>query len=181
MCVRVCACVCVFDAHTRTSACVVEKIIEDRESTTITATREFWSQSSIFLVQCCSLGPKLHQKFRWLQCANLELWIATHCNTLQHTATHCNALQHTATHCNTLQHTATHCITQQHTASHSNTLHHTTTHCNTLQHSATHCNTLQSRASQRNSSVSADVSSEVARHFSHKSHKLYGSFAENDL
>jgi len=34
--------------------------------------------------------------------------MATHCNTLQHTATHCNTLQHTATHCNTLQHTATH-------------------------------------------------------------------------
>jgi len=30
--------------------------------------------------------------------------LATHCNTLQHTATHCNTLQHTATHCNTLQH-----------------------------------------------------------------------------
>ena len=38
--------------------------------------------------------------------------LATHCNTLQHTATHCNTLQHTATHCNTLQHTATHETTQ---------------------------------------------------------------------
>jgi len=28
-------------------------------------------------------------------------YIATHCNTLQHTAIHCNTLQHTATHCNT--------------------------------------------------------------------------------
>ena len=45
--------------------------------------------------------------------------VATHCNTLQHTAAHCNTLQHTASHCNTLQHTAT--------------LHHTTT----LQHPAT--------------------------------------------
>ena len=27
--------------------------------------------------------------------------LATHCNTLQHTATHCNTLQRTATHCNT--------------------------------------------------------------------------------
>jgi len=34
--------------------------------------------------------------------------IATHCNTLQHTATH---LQHITTHCNTLQHTAAHCST----------------------------------------------------------------------
>jgi len=56
---------------------------------------------------------------------------ATHCSTLQHTqehamqqrlagnmwrATHCNPLQHTATHCNPLQPTATHC-----------------THCNPLQ------------------------------------------------
>ena len=48
--------------------------------------------------------------------------VATHCNTLQHTATHCK-LQHTAKHCNALQHTATHC----------NTLRRTTTHCDTLQ------------------------------------------------
>jgi len=33
--------------------------------------------------------------------------IATHCNTLNHTATHCNTLHHTAPHCTTLQHTAT--------------------------------------------------------------------------
>jgi len=38
----------------------------------------------------------------------LRFAIATHCNTLQHTATHCNTLQHTATHCNTLQHTEKH-------------------------------------------------------------------------
>jgi len=44
----------------------------------------------------------------------LHKTLATHCNTLQHTATHCNTLQHTATHCNTLQHTATHCNTLQH-------------------------------------------------------------------
>ena len=37
---------------------------------------------------------------------------ATHCHTLQQTATHCHTLRHTATHCNTLQHTATHCNTQ---------------------------------------------------------------------
>ena len=43
----------------------------------------------------------------------MMLVIATHCNTLQHTATHCNTLQHTVTHCNTLQHTATHCNTLQ--------------------------------------------------------------------
>ena len=40
------------------------------------------------------------------QCSRFSSTIATHCNTLQHTATHCNTLQHTATHCNTLQHTA---------------------------------------------------------------------------
>jgi len=52
--------------------------------------------------------------------------MATHCNTLQHTATYtthfcilsCSTLQHTATHYNTLQHTATHCNTLQHTATH---------------------------------------------------------------
>ena len=70
--------------------------------------------------------------------------IATHCNTLQHTATHCNTLQHTiktkdkvqmwlfihvyimyiyiyiyiAVHCNTLQYAATHCSTLQYTATH---------------------------------------------------------------
>jgi len=36
--------------------------------------------------------------------------VATHCNTLQHTAAQCNTLQHIATHCNTLQHTATHLV-----------------------------------------------------------------------
>jgi len=79
---------------------------------------------------------------------------------LQRTTSHCNAL---ATHCNTLQHTAT-CLsvlmqmmffhmydglggnTLQHTATHCNTLQHTATHRNKLQHTATHrktCNTLQ--------------------------------------
>jgi len=37
--------------------------------------------------------------------------LATHCNTLQHTATHCNTLQHTVTYCNTLPHIVTHCNT----------------------------------------------------------------------
>ena len=32
-----------------------------------------------------------------------QIYVARHCNTLQHTATHCNTLQHTATHCNTLK------------------------------------------------------------------------------
>ena len=91
--------------------------------------------------------------------------IATHCNTLQHTATHCNTLQHrmhdmircvwhwraAATYlhnCNTLQHTATHCNALQHTATHCNTLQHTATHYSTLQHTATHCDTLQHTATQ---------------------------------
>jgi len=66
----------------------------------------------------------------------LRVRLATHCNTLQHTATHCESvLQHTATHCNTLQHTATHCNTLQHTATHYNTLQQTAN--NTLQQTAT--------------------------------------------
>ena len=84
--------------------------------------------------------------------------IATHCNTLQHTATHSTGacLQHTAAHCNTLQHTATHCNTllcntRQHTATHCSTLQHTAmqhaaAHCNILQRTATHCSTLQHSA-----------------------------------
>jgi len=75
--------------------------------------------------------------------------LATHCNTLQHTATYCNILlklQHTATYCNALQHTATHCIALQRTTTHCNALQRTATHCNTLQHTATHCNTLQRTA-----------------------------------
>jgi len=81
--------------------------------------------------------------------------VATHCNTLQHTATHYIALQHTAlclwhpkryvchvaTHCNALQHSATQCDTplcvhgiQRVRVSRSTTLQHTATLCNTLQH-----------------------------------------------
>ena len=60
----------------------------------------------------------------------LKRALASHCNTLQHTATYCNTLQHTATHYNTLQHSAT--------------------HYNTLRHSATHCNTLQHKMHLRN-------------------------------
>jgi len=96
--------------------------------------------------------------------------IATHCNTLQHTATHyggcavharvlrvrmcvlATSLQHIATHCNTLLHSATHCNKElwrracvssphvQHNAVPGNTLQHTATHYNTLQHTATNCN-----------------------------------------
>jgi len=62
----------------------------------------------------------------------LKVGIATHCNTLQHTAAHCITLQHTAAHCSTLQHTAAHCRTLQHTAAQFNTPPHTATHCNTL-------------------------------------------------
>ena len=104
--------------------------------------------------------------------------MATHNNTLQHTATHCNTMQthviwqHTAIHCKSLQRTATHCNTLQHTAIHCNTLQvsatqqqHTATHCNsryfllqtrnkascnTLQQTATHCNTLQHTATPCN-------------------------------
>ena len=90
--------------------------------------------------------------------------IATHCNTLQHTATRCNTLQLAATRCNTLQHTLQHTRRhhvraqprvqvrhviaphyqrpQRHThATHCNTLPHTATRYNSLQHTATHCNT----------------------------------------
>ena len=69
--------------------------------------------------------------------------LATHCNTLQHTATHCNTLQHTATHCNTLQHNATHthCSTLQLPDYPRFTLLVDNREC--LQRTATHCNTLQ--------------------------------------
>jgi len=82
--------------------------------------------------------------------------VATHCNTLQHTATHCShcntfirmhtyvgmcLTQYIVIHYNTLQHTATHCN------AHYNTMEpnvkcaiETATHCNTLQHTATHWN-----------------------------------------
>jgi len=92
--------------------------------------------------------------------------IATHCNTLQHTATYCNTLQHTTTHCNTLQHTTSYespcggcrCCgaATQHTTLQQDATHHTTPHYNTphhtkhlavdvgvaaQQHIAPHCNT----------------------------------------
>jgi len=93
--------------------------------------------------------------------------IATHCNTLQHTASHCITLQHTATHCNTLQHTATHCNTLQHISLYfesdsenlsaadrrqpcicwrKSVLQHPATHCKTLQRTTKHCNALQHTA-----------------------------------
>ena len=99
-----------------------------------------------------------------------QVYVATHCNTLQQNATHCNTLQRnlvglcaTRLCCNTLRNTATHCIPLQHTAIHCNTLQHTATHCktlqrnrvrlcatrlcyNTLQHTATHYSTLQHTA-----------------------------------
>ena len=57
-------------------------------------------------------GARKFQKARQCSlsraCAIWEYYLATHCNTLQHTlqyaATHCNTLHHTATHCNTLEH-----------------------------------------------------------------------------
>jgi len=74
--------------------------------------------------------------------------IATHCDTLQHTAALCNTLHrvllavtednphaqhpccvHTIPRCNTLQHAATHC----------NMLQHTEKHCSTPQQIATYC------------------------------------------
>jgi len=90
--------------------------------------------------------------------------IATHCNTLQHTATPFNKqMEKPATHCtryNTLQKTEGEtCNTLQHTATHCNTLKRQpatrtnhrgpwrkekpAAHCSTLQHTATHCNKLQ--------------------------------------
>jgi len=68
-----------------------------------------------FVSLCCSVLGK-------------GIQIATHSNTLQHTATHSNTLQHAAMHCNndkthpwagvfTSQRAATHCNTLQHTAS----------------------------------------------------------------
>jgi len=98
--------------------------------------------------------------------------MATHRNTLQHTATETLCVpivtrrktpQHIATHrnrdyvcpdsinCNTLQHTATHCNTLQAQTvrvpmlTHRNALQHTATHRNPLQHTATHCISLQHR------------------------------------
>jgi len=78
--------------------------------------------------------------------------IATHCNTLPHTATHCNTLQHTAERCSTLQHTTTYSSTnrmpppefggptkKQKTCEQT---HHAASCCNTLQHTAIYYNTL---------------------------------------
>ena len=71
--------------------------------------------------------------------------IATHCNTLQHTATHYNALNRPsgALACvlGNLLFVAEWCVSCA--ATHCNTLQPTATHCNTLQHTATHCSTLQ--------------------------------------
>jgi len=98
--------------------------------------------------------------------------LASHCNTLQHTATqefyasadrrmrrsgYAISLHFTVTHCNTMQHTATHCNTLQYTAAHCNAGNMcvssifacpaaaTPSHGSALQHLTTHCNTLQHR------------------------------------
>jgi len=94
-----------------------------------------WATKPFFGVEPVVLGPDGEE---------LEGIVATHCNTLQHTATHCNTLKLTAV----TAITATQCNTVQHTAAHYNTLQHTATHCNTLQHTATHCNAVQSLKSQ---------------------------------
>jgi len=105
--------------------------------------------------------------------------VATHCNTLQHTATHCSVPSRAlggalcvegqtlwdrfmATHCNRLQYTSIHCNTLQSEGTcerahcvlrdkrcGTGSWHLTATHCNTLQHTATHCNTLQHTAKRR--------------------------------
>ena len=103
--------------------------------------------------------------------AQVDVYIATHCNTLQHAATHCNTLQHTATRCNILALSwdwsrraggqwlsragrCLHCNTLQHTATRCNTLQHIRagrhSHCNSPQHTVTHCNTLQHAATRCN-------------------------------
>ena len=89
--------------------------------------------------------------------------IATHCNTLQHTATQCNTMQHTAQHCNPLQHTAANCNTLQQTATDCNRLQQTATHCNRLLHTATHGNTLQHTATHCNTLDKADQGRSVIR------------------
>ena len=77
-----------------------------------------------------------------------------HATTTQTNATYSSARHHIATHYNTLQHTATRCNTPvkhyggtlqsannahlQRTATHCHTLQHTATYCNTLRHAATH-------------------------------------------
>jgi len=50
-------------------------------------------------------------------------------------------VQRIATHCNTLQHTATHAVFTVWTRSRCQTLHHTSIHCNALQYTATHSKT----------------------------------------
>ena len=86
-----------------------------------------------------------------LKPCNTLKYAATNGNTLQNAATHC-----VATHCNTLQHTA---WAKLRTATHLSAINtmkglgfrqHNTTHCNTLQHTATHCNTLQHTATHTN-------------------------------
>ena len=93
--------------------------------------------------------------------------LATHCNTLQHTAKYCIMLQHTATHtatytCRrqvksshrtwkriTLLNTAIHCSNLQHTPEHTHLIFKTSLspktltaiHCHTFQHIAKQCNT----------------------------------------
>ena len=71
--------------------------------------------------------------------------VATHCDTLQHSATHCNSLQQIEVNRTNRHHSVRKTYTLQHAATRCNPLQHTATHCNTLQHTPcakhTHCNT----------------------------------------
>jgi len=60
-----------------------------------------------------------------LQSSSCTEVLATHCNTLQHTAIHCNTLQYTATHATHQMNPAHLQKSPQHTATHLNTLKHT--------------------------------------------------------
>ena len=122
----------------------------------------------------CGLGTRCvcrHMDGMALASQRLDICVATHCNTLQHTATHwnvfgevkarhmcCITLQHTATHCNlfgetkarhmccnTLQHTAT-CLASQRR----NICVRQANDSSTLHHCVTHFNTLQYAATRCN-------------------------------
>ena len=110
-------------SYTATHLITLQHICSHRNTLAHTATLLITLQHRNYTLPLMTLN--LGQR---LQGQDHSTLLATHCNTLQHSATHCTTLQHTFQHCSTMQHTAWHC----------NTLHHTASHCITLQHTATH-------------------------------------------
>jgi len=119
--------------------CVGQRELEDRNAT---------HYSTLQQISICVYVYMYVYIYVYVATPGICIYVATHCNTLQHTATHYNMHMYSiyplpsATAGNLLQHTATNCRTLQHTATHCSTLRYSATQCNTMQRTAIPCNAL---------------------------------------